>query len=1059
MIIIYLLILTYNQIIFMKKLFTALSFLAFYALSGLLHAQPVYETLIEGPFSADRVYDDSERRQIPASVMVWEESLVRTADNSYVVGSATPFAFTSLVVLWETGDPLFKADDFRVRFRVAKSDGEWTDWQFVEGAYHPEEVPRGLYVSELIMISDVSTYDQFELELMVPAGAHIGRLEVDLIDVTGGSKNSFDDLPVKQGEGKSPSGLVFPDYVPRSSWCLTNNACLNPTYSVTYIDATHTIIHYGAMPNNYESGAAVVYSYWDYHVNSNGWFDIGYNYLVDKYGDMYEGRHNPALPYQDVRAAHAGSSNAVSIGINFLGNTDNPALHPSEAQLGKNIQLLSWWYDYHGFDPTSSADIILQDPAGEIEERFRICGHRDVGATFCPGDVLYAELPGMRIDVMEAMIPDGTFYSVGAESLVGEIGNFPTFREAVAFINDMDDFSEDLIFFITGNLFEDCSDAGIGLAVDPSPYTITIKPAPGTTPTISFHYPEDVNAGPSGAFIIGMSGDSLDWTDAATAQNIIIDGSNTPDGTSRDLTITSTPDSHRNAKPLVLFGDVSHVEIKNLNVYHQAAYESSPIQVGFNGAITLRINHLSETGDAPNNILIHNCHLSVDFPGVSPGYTGFNVFKTTTDAIAYIENLSITHNLIEGKANGILLAWAGENINISNNEIRVNQDISPDFEANAGIQIPVTPNQADVSINANLFSGISTGATGESVYVSAIDMLGGGTFIITNNMIRGFEATADQGFTGSLRGVYINNAEANVLFAHNSMLLDALPHVNGETSLAYTAMKLVDGDIVMKNNIIAAMEGNFAYNLLEVSSLPSEMNHNLYYISSLNHANVAWYNGESLQSLHDWQVASGKDNHSLFSNPQYEASFDLRIQDHSPAKFNGTPLMGVNTDFFGSDRHAENPSIGAHENDMETWFYTLSFVLKDENGNHINDAVISLDGEYNTAGDYLFLVDMGTYVYIVESDCFVTQEGFVDVMWDVEHEVILEGVPGDANGDGLVNVLDVIEIANSFVFDHHGSLCFANADVNSDGLINVLDVIIIVNIFNDDKQIPHSGLR
>ena len=1041
----------------MKKALLTLSAFAVYALSGLLLAQPTYETLIEGPFSADRVYDDSQRREIPASVMVWEESLSRTVDNKYVIGSVTPFGFTSMAVLWEVVDLVHEAEDFRIRYRVSKN-AEWTDWAFTEGAYHPDEVPRGMYVSELIMLSDMDTYNRFELELMVPAGVNVSRMEVDLIDITGGSKNSFHDLPVKEGKEKSRSGLTFPDYVPRSSWCLTD-ACLNPTYNVTYIDATHTIIHYGAAPNNYEDGAAVVASYWDYHVNTNGWFDIGYNYLLDKHGYMYQGRHNPELPYQDVRAAHAGPSNAVSIGVNFLGNTDNPPLYPTEVQLNKNIALLAWWYDYHGYDPTSSADIILQDPPHEIGERYRICGHRDVGNTFCPGNVLYAELPGMRIDVLEAMAPAGTFYSVGTESLVGEVDNFPSFRDAVEYINGMTDFSDDLSFYITSDLLEDCSSAGIGLAVDPSPYTITIKPAPGTTPTISFDYPADANAGPSGAFIIGMSGSTLDWADASTARNIIIDGSNTPDGTSRDLTITSTPGSHRNAKPLVLFGDVAHVEIKNLNVYHQAAHESSPIQVGFNGAITLRINHLSEAGDAPSNIVVDNCHLSADFPGVSPGYSGFNVFKTASDAIAYVDNLSITNNLIEGKANGIILAWAGENINISNNEIRIKQDISSDFQANAGIQIPVTPNQADVLIDANLFSGISTGTTAESVYVSAIDLLGGGSFSITNNMIRGFEATADQGFPGSLRGLYINNTEVNVLFAYNSMLLDELPHVSGETSLQYTAVKLVEGNVVMKNNIIAAMESDFAYNLLEINTPPDEMDNNLYYLPSLALANVAWYDGASHQSLHDWQTASGKDGNSIFSNPQFEASFDLRIQDHSPAKFNGTPIAGINSDYFGSERHPESPSIGAHENQMETIYYTLTFIVKDDQGNYVNDAVINLNGEYNTQGDYFFLVDMGTYVYIVESDCFVMEEGFVDLMYDMEHEVVLESVPGDANGDGLVNVLDVIAIANSFATGDYSSLCFVNADVNGDGQVNIQDIIIIINIFNQDKQIPHTGLK
>ncbi len=111
----------------------------------------------------------------------------------------------------------------------------------------------------------------------------------------------------------------FPEIITRSQWnaAVRSSVDVNASYTVTYITATHTVIHHGASPDTYTDGQAVVRSYWNYHVNSLGWTDIGYNYLVDKFGNLYQGRHNPSLPASDVRGAHAGNANSGSIGVNF----------------------------------------------------------------------------------------------------------------------------------------------------------------------------------------------------------------------------------------------------------------------------------------------------------------------------------------------------------------------------------------------------------------------------------------------------------------------------------------------------------------------------------------------------------------------------------------------------------------------------------------------------------------------------------------------------------------------------------------------------------------------
>jgi hypothetical protein len=161
------------------------------------------------------------------------------------------------------------------------------------------------------------------------------------------------------------------------------------------------VIHHGASPDSYTDGAAVVRSYWNYHVNTNGWSDIGYNYLFDKSGNMYVGRYNPNLPNQDVKGAHAGSANSKSIGLNYLGNSDASGTAPTTVQNNKCCQFMAWWYDHKGLDPTSSASILCQDNVTRTLKR--ICGHRDVnpGGTTCPGNALYALLPTLRTNTQQ----------------------------------------------------------------------------------------------------------------------------------------------------------------------------------------------------------------------------------------------------------------------------------------------------------------------------------------------------------------------------------------------------------------------------------------------------------------------------------------------------------------------------------------------------------------------------------------------------------------------------------------------------------------------------------
>ena len=129
-------------------------------------------------------------------------------------------------------------------------------------------------------------------------------------------------------------------------------------------------------------------------------------------------------------------------------------------------------------------------------------------------------------------------------------------------------------------------------------------------------------------------------------------------------------------------------------------------------------------------------------------------------------------------------------------------------------------------------------------------------------------------------------------------------------------------------------------------------------------------------------------------------------------------------------------------------FVNVSFDVFSNDGEPIEDAVIMLDDVENDPGDYAFEgIEPGIYYFSIEAPCFLQYEGQLVISHNTHHEAMLDNMAGDANDDGLVNVLDVIAVSNYYLELDVYPFCENNADVNGDGAINVLDIIGIVSIF------------
>jgi hypothetical protein len=165
-----------------------------------------------------------------------------------------------------------------------------------------------------------------------------------------------------------------------------------------------------------EDSAGIVLGIARYHRNSNGWNDIGYNFLVDKYGQIFEGRAGGID--QPVIGAQAQGYNSVSTGVACLGTFEDVA--QTEAGMDALARIIGWKLSLHGVPVTGQITVISAGgasnryPAGTSVVLERISGHRDGDSTSCPGRTLYGQLEDLRVRAGR--------YAVASSGLIARAG-------------------------------------------------------------------------------------------------------------------------------------------------------------------------------------------------------------------------------------------------------------------------------------------------------------------------------------------------------------------------------------------------------------------------------------------------------------------------------------------------------------------------------------------------------------------------------------------------------------------------------------------------------------
>ncbi|WP_086724079.1 N-acetylmuramoyl-L-alanine amidase [Streptomyces sp. NRRL B-24085] len=203
-----------------------------------------------------------------------------------------------------------------------------------------------------------------------------------------------------------PSTVPEPPIVSRAGWGADES--LSPDPSEYNADVKAVFVHHTAGSNDYTcaESASIVRAVYAYHTapepNGNGWNDLGYNFLVDKCGTIFEGRKGGVD--KPVLGAHTYGWNRESTGIAVIG--EYTATGASNAALASVARIAAWKLGQYGVDPDSTVQLKAgatqknlagtSFTAGSLYTFNRVSGHRDGYATECPGTSLYAQLPTIR---------------------------------------------------------------------------------------------------------------------------------------------------------------------------------------------------------------------------------------------------------------------------------------------------------------------------------------------------------------------------------------------------------------------------------------------------------------------------------------------------------------------------------------------------------------------------------------------------------------------------------------------------------------------------------------
>ncbi len=296
--------------------------------------------------------------------------------------------FNAIGPYWEVNNG--DGEQLRVSVRVSPDGINFSGWQDVGSETHEgKTAPQGRFFGRP-QFND-GRYVQFQLQ--IPAGVSVKLVGLSFIYSQAGP------IPPQVPPVSNLSGTPTKPYIiSRADWGANEGLRYSGGAEIwprEYQKPRAMIVHHSETPNTYGSNpASEVRGIYYYHAVTKGWGDIGYNFLIDWKGNIYEGRNGG----EDVIGGHAYPFNPGTVGVCMLGSFKT--VSPPQALLDSLVKLLAWKAASKGINPTAKIWMIDRTIS-------TISAHRDVNDTTCPGDAGYKSLSNTRQRVAD-LVANGT---------------------------------------------------------------------------------------------------------------------------------------------------------------------------------------------------------------------------------------------------------------------------------------------------------------------------------------------------------------------------------------------------------------------------------------------------------------------------------------------------------------------------------------------------------------------------------------------------------------------------------------------------------------------------
>ncbi|TWH00719.1 VCBS repeat protein [Nocardioides sp. J9] len=338
-----------------------------------------------------------------------------TPKGEQVVGSeVVPVeGYGTVGVTWAPGSDVAE-DDIEVEVRT-KTGGTWSDWTVAE--YHDEHGPdpstaegrKARPGTDVLLVGEVDAVQvkvttegeapaDMKVAVIDPGKASATKKERPAIDTarltTEDDGTATTDEPVEDpaptGDGdlsmQAGSYTPKPQIYSRAQWGADER--IRDKASLSYYEIHAGFVHHTVNANNYTAAQVpgIIRGIYNYHVKTRGWSDIGYNFLVDKFGRIWEGRAGGVD--RPVVGAHTQGYNQYAFAMSAIGNFE--VTRPNTAMIIAYGELFAWKLSLHGIDAGSTSQKVGSRTFKAIN------GHRDAGQTACPGRYLYEKLGAIR---------------------------------------------------------------------------------------------------------------------------------------------------------------------------------------------------------------------------------------------------------------------------------------------------------------------------------------------------------------------------------------------------------------------------------------------------------------------------------------------------------------------------------------------------------------------------------------------------------------------------------------------------------------------------------------